>query len=409
MHRFHTIIPLFFFLVIFNLPASQSLDSWIYPSPASSVFPVFNYIDTMNASWTTTVPEPHFLLVWCHPQESSKDYYRLGKPIHIPLLSKIGLQPRILYLFYVVYNKTLTSGHNSQEVVFNFEDRAWELCHFELGSTINSSGEYEYWLNSPNFRIAKTDASEPITWGEEVPGVESTSQIKAIPTSGLAENKVSASDKSAFTPFTSSPSSLQSSTTPGYPIPSSTPSLSTASAPPPHSLPPFASSSPTDSSAPLIPIASPKLPPSSDHSAFPSSHTLSQTAQALIGVGIVVCLSLVLAIISMFCRNQKRQSHQQQQQHQGLSEPLSGGKAQQKINNKQKQKMTKRHRYPLIELAGEEVANELEGNRPVCGIEGKEREREILLHSPAKCQMVGGMVHVYPYNLYTSLTLDPSG
>lgn len=71
--------------------------------------------------------------------------------------------------------------------------------------------------------------------------------------------------------------------------------------------------------------------------------------------------------------------------------------------------MTKRHRYPLIELAGEEVANELEGNRPVCGIEGKEKEREILLHSPAKCQMVGGMVHVYPYNLYTSLTLDPSG
>lgn len=34
---------------------------------------------------------------------------------------------------------------------------------------------------------------------------------------------------------------------------------------------------------------------------------------------------------------------------------------------------------------------------------------EILLHSPARCQMAGGMVRVYPYryNLCTSLTLDP--
>lgn len=399
MHRFHTIIPSSFFLVIFNLPVSQSLGSWIYPSPTSSVFPVFNYIDTMNASWTTTIPEPHVLLIWCHPQESSKDYYRLGTPIPIPFLSKIDLQAKIIYLFYVVYNKTLPSGHNSQEVVFNFGDRAWELCHFDLASTMKSFG-------GPSFRISKTDASEPITWREKVPVVESTSQIKAILTSGLTENKVSASDvfpdtqtiqvSSAFTPFTSSPSS----------------SSSSSSAPPPRSLSPFASSSLTNSSAPLIPIASPILPPSSDHSAFPSSHTLSPTARALISVGIVICLSLVLAIISMFSCNRKRQSHQQQQhqqQHQGLSGPPGGGKAQQQNNDKQKPKISKRHRYPLIELAGEEVANELEGSRPDCEREGKERERERLLHSPAICQMTGGMVRVYLYDLYTSLTLDPSG
>ena len=79
MHRFHTIIPSSLFLVIFNLLVSQSLGSWVYPPPKSSEFPVFNYIDTMNTSWTTTIPEPHVLLIWCHPQESSKDYYRLGK------------------------------------------------------------------------------------------------------------------------------------------------------------------------------------------------------------------------------------------------------------------------------------------------------------------------------------------
>lgn len=348
MNRFHTIIPSAFFLVIFNLLVSKSRGSWIYPSPTSSVFPVFNYIDTMNASWATTIPEPHVLLVWCHPQESSKDYYRSGKPIPIPLLSKIRLQATMMYLFYVVYNETLPSGHNSQEVVFNFEDRAWELCHFNLVSTMNPSGEYEYEFNSPNFRISKTDASEPITWGEKVHGIESTSQIKAIPTSGLAENKVAASDvfPKTQTNHISSPSSL--------------------SGPPARSLSPFASPSLTNSSASLIPIASPKLPSSSDHSALPSSHALSPTAQALIGVGIVVCLSLVLAIISMFCCNRKRQSHQrqQQQQHHGLSGPPGGGKAQQQNNDKQKQKFTKRYRYPLIELAGEEVANELEGSRP---------------------------------------------
>lgn len=402
MHRFHTIIPYSFFLVISNLPVSQSLGSWIYPSPTSSVFPVFNYIDTINTSWTTTIPEPHVLLIWCHPQESSKDYYRLGTPIPIPFLSKIDLQAKIIYLSYVVYNKTLPSGHNSQEVVFNFGDRAWELCHFDLASTFSSFGamksigEYEYGFNGPNFRISKTDASEPITWREKVPVVESTSQIKAILTSGLAENKVSASDvfpdtqiiqvSSVFTPFTPSPSS----------------SSSSSSAPPSRSLSPFASS--LTSSAPLIPIESPILPP--------SSHTFSPTARALIGVGIVICLSLVLAIISMFSCNRKRQSHQpqqHQQQHQGLSGPPGGGKAQQQNNDKQKPKISKRHRYPLIELAGEEVANELEGSRPDCVREGKEREREILLHSPAICQMTSGMVRVYLYNLYTSLTLYPSG
>ena len=255
-----------------------------------------------------------------------------------------------MYLFYVVYNKTLPSGHNSQEVVFNFGNRAWELCHFDLASTLSSFGkfgEYEYGFNGPDFRISKTDASEPITWGKTVPGVESTSQINlAIPTSGLAENKVSASDvfpknqsnqvPSAFTLFTSPPSS--------------------SSAPPPHSLPAFASSSLTNSSA-----------PSSDHSAFPSSHTLGPTARALIGVGIVVCLSLVLAIISISSYNRKRQLHQQQQQqHQGLSGPPGGGKAKQQNNYKQKPKIYKRHRYPLIELAGGEVANELEGKRLGC-------------------------------------------
>lgn len=399
MHRFHNIIPSSFFLIIFNLLVSQSLGSWIYPSPTSSVFPVFNYIDTMNASWTTTIPEPHVLLIRCHPQELSKDYNRLGKAIPIQLLSKIGLQAKIMYLFYVVYNKTLPSGPSSQEVVFNFDDRAWELCHFGLMSTMNSSGEYEYGLNGPNFRISKTDASESITWGEKVPAIESTSQIKAIMTSDLAENKVSASDvfpktqtnhvSSTFTPFISSQSS--------------------SSAPPPRSLSLFAFSSLTNSSAPLIPIPSLKLPPSSEHSAFPSSHTLSTTAQALIGVGTFLFLGLVIAIISVISCNQKRQSHQQQQHHQGLSGPAGGGKAQQKNNGKQKQKITKRHRYPLIELAGEEVANELEGSRPDCEIEGKEGEREILLHYPAICQMVGGMVRVYLYNLYTSLTLGPSG
>lgn len=211
---------------------------------------------------------------------------------------------------------------------------------------MNSNGEYEYGFNSPDFRISKTNASEPVTWREKPHIVESTSQIKAIPTSSLAENKVSASDvfpktqtnhvSSTFTPFASSSSLTNSSTT-------------------------------------LIPIASPTLPTSSDHSAF------SPTAQALIGVVIVLSLSLVLAIISIFFCNWKRWSNQQQQQQQGLSGPAGGERTHQENNDRQKQKNnTKHRRYPLSELAGEEVANELEGNRPVYEVEGKERKREIL-------------------------------
>lgn len=78
MHQFYTIILYAFFFVIINFPVNQSLDlgSWIYPLKVI----VFNYINTMNASWTTSIPEPHVLLIWCHPQERSKDYYVLGKP-----------------------------------------------------------------------------------------------------------------------------------------------------------------------------------------------------------------------------------------------------------------------------------------------------------------------------------------
>ena len=36
-------------------------------------------------------------------------------------------------------------------------------------------------------------------------------------------------------------------------------------------------------------------------------------------------------------------------------------------------------------------------------------EREVLLHSPAMCQMAGGIIRVYLYTLCLSLNLDPSG
>lgn len=88
----------------------------------------------------------------------------------------------------------------------------------------------------------------------------------------------------------------------------------------------------------------------------------------MIGVGIVVCLGLILALIAILSRNRHRRSHQQQ--HQGLFASSGGGKARQEIN-KRKQ-IFKPHRKPR-ELAGEEVANELEGDKRVDEIDGMER------------------------------------
>ena len=44
----------------------------------------------------------------------------------------------------------------------------------------------------------------------------------------------------------------------------------------------------------------------------------------------------------------------------------------------------------------------------VLGFEGEKREREVLLHFPAICQMAGGMDRVYLSTLCSSLDLDPS-
>ena len=61
------------------LPAPPSTDDkWLYPDVNTS--PTYNYLDVVNASWTSNFVAPHLLLRCQHPNDATHYAYRTSSP-----------------------------------------------------------------------------------------------------------------------------------------------------------------------------------------------------------------------------------------------------------------------------------------------------------------------------------------
>lgn len=77
-----------------TLPAPPSpADKWLYPDV--NTLPTYNYLDTVNASWTSNFVAPCLLLRCQHPNDTAHYAYRRSSwpPAWTPSLSDSTVQP----------------------------------------------------------------------------------------------------------------------------------------------------------------------------------------------------------------------------------------------------------------------------------------------------------------------------
>ncbi|CAF9913578.1 MAG: hypothetical protein ALECFALPRED_008914 [Alectoria fallacina] len=156
--------------------------TWLYPDP--STIPTFNYLDTLNASWTSDFSTP-WLHLWCGVINGNSSSPGLGE----------------------LYNQTAPAT-GSLDFPLNYALEPFS-CHFEL-SRQPAVGLGPPYALSGTFNVQIDSNSKPVTWSQNTgtlltaststisstnpkstaspsPSANSTPQTKASGSSGLSE------------------------------------------------------------------------------------------------------------------------------------------------------------------------------------------------------------------------------
>ncbi|CAD6587312.1 MAG: hypothetical protein ASARMPREDX12_002804 [Alectoria sarmentosa] len=156
--------------------------TWLYPDP--STVPTFNYLDTLNASWTSDFSTP-WLHLWCGVINGNSSSPGLGE----------------------LYNQTAPAT-GSLDFPLNYALEPFS-CHFEL-SRKPAVGLGPPYAMSGTFKVQIQSNSKPVTWSQNTgtssttststnsrtkpestaspsPSAKSTTETKASGNSGLSE------------------------------------------------------------------------------------------------------------------------------------------------------------------------------------------------------------------------------
>lgn len=112
--------------------------TWLYPDPSTT--PTFNYLDTLNASWTSDFSSP-WLHLWCGIINGNSSSPALGE----------------------LYNKTAPAT-GSLDFPLNYALEPFS-CHFEL-SRLPAVGQGPPYALSGNFNVVIESNQKPVTWSQ---------------------------------------------------------------------------------------------------------------------------------------------------------------------------------------------------------------------------------------------------
>lgn len=121
--------------------SAEASERWIFPSVDSN--PIYNYLDIVNASWTSTY-NPPTLILWCHNATAGAADKRL----------------------YPQYNQTVPQT-GSRLIPLNY-DAAALACHFEVLSAkaIRSGKRSVPTFNSSVITVEVVRGKQPVTWSQ---------------------------------------------------------------------------------------------------------------------------------------------------------------------------------------------------------------------------------------------------
>ncbi|KAM0796975.1 hypothetical protein BDR22DRAFT_824697 [Usnea florida] len=232
-------------LIATFLPSTYAANQWLYPDVHT--IPTYNFLDTVNASWTSNFVAPYLLLL-CHPPDDTAHY---AYP----------------------YNHSIPATGSS--LVPLDDGQAW-TCHFQV-SDLHDSSANPPTFNSNDFNIVLNYGQKPIVWSD-------TNSSGESPASGAIANPTTGSPSSSIR---SSEPTLSPTTT----ISTSLTSTSTSSPPPPTTAPIPASTSTSKSS-------------STPSSAPTPSQGLSKSQKVAVIVGTIMgaLFLLILTIAILFVR-----------------------------------------------------------------------------------------------------------
>ncbi|KAK4694506.1 hypothetical protein P7C71_g3092, partial [Lecanoromycetidae sp. Uapishka_2] len=205
MFPHHSIIAFLLASSIHILPCSGYVN-WIYPSNTTTGL-VFNYIDTVYFTWTSSITDPYMNL-WCTPSDSTQ---QSSTPLYHAEISTNGTNPQS-FPYSDYYN-----GQCHMQV----EDFAGD----DVGNTPAPGG----------FKITSDDGIAAQTYGLEAINLlgGASSATATLSTSSTRTSATTTPSSSS-----SSPSPVSSaSTTPSTAIPISTPTPTPTKPTPPHSAP----------------------------------------------------------------------------------------------------------------------------------------------------------------------------
>ncbi|CAF9915117.1 hypothetical protein IMSHALPRED_002347 [Imshaugia aleurites] len=194
----------------------SSADKWLYP--ALNTDPTYNYLDTVNASWTSNFVDPYLLLRCQHPNDTVDYAYP--------------------------YNQSVSATGSA--LVPLDDGSAW-VCYFQV-SDLSTSSTSPPTFYSNDFNIVLNDGQSPVLWTDTEDGgvtaaISATSSQTTASSTTLGISPSSTSTSS----ITTTPTLLSSAT----PNPTTTPTTSfrPATSTPSTRTPTQATTSPTPSSA----------------------------------------------------------------------------------------------------------------------------------------------------------------
>ena len=140
---------------------SNTIGTWLYPDPNTT--PTFNYLDTLNASWTSDFSTP-WLHLWCGVTNGNSSSPVLGQCMTTFQISSLSRHSHS-DTYTVVYNKTAPAT-GSLDFPLNYALEPFS-CHFELSRqpAVGLGGPFAL---SGNFSVAIESNAKPVTWSQNL-------------------------------------------------------------------------------------------------------------------------------------------------------------------------------------------------------------------------------------------------
>lgn len=194
----------------------SSADKWLYPDV--NTLPTYNYLDTVNASWTSNFVVPYLLLRCHHPNDT----------VH----------------YAYPYNQSVSATGST--LVPLDDGNAW-TCHFQVSDLSPSSVTAPTFISN-DFNIVLDDGQKPVLWTEsQDAGENAASSATSNPTTASPRTS-----KISTTPsVTTTPNSLSSPASTLTPTPTASSPTATSSATPPVPTKPSTSPSPSSTTGGL--------------------------------------------------------------------------------------------------------------------------------------------------------------